>query len=483
MKQAQTTEAPKLCRREFMCACGCTAAGAALASKGLVGTVVAAEAANRTTGPATVRCAFLYPPTASLKKAGYYSWPGSGFDAEGHQKAYLPRIAAIAQKLGMQIPMDEKPLHDSAGVARFIGQVKQSKPDGLLLIPFYKGTWASVVRIVKETGIPTVTLATMGILLNPHINQLYRTPGVYLISSLDDFDAVEYGMKMIRTSRQMKESRIVSLAGSGGQETAVAHLGTRVRALPRKRFAEEFKRVQTTDEVRALARAYQHNAKKVVEPSEADVLDAAKTYVACKRILAAEKGDAIMMDCLGGIRERTFPPPCMGFMSLRDEGVPAGCQNDLDATLTMMLVQNLFDKPGFQQNASSDTEKNHYYGAHCTSPTKLNGPAGPAEAYVLRTHAEAGIGTVPEVIWPVGQEVTMAHYLARKKPQMIVYSGKVVGRCEMPPAGGCRTNVALTINEVSDVCDVKGMHQTIFFGNHARQLRRYCQLSGIPVIT
>ena len=47
MKKAQTTGAPKLCRREFMCACGCAAAGAALTSKGLVGTVVAAEAANR----------------------------------------------------------------------------------------------------------------------------------------------------------------------------------------------------------------------------------------------------------------------------------------------------------------------------------------------------------------------------------------------------------------------------------------------------
>jgi hypothetical protein len=36
---------------------------------------------------------------------------------------------------------------------------------------------------------------------------------------------------------------------------------------------------------------------------------------------------------------------------------------------------------------------------------------------------------------------------------------------------------------VADVCDVKGMHQIIFYGHHARQLRAFCQLYGIPVVT
>ncbi|MHC4461637.1 MAG: hypothetical protein ACYS6W_04965 [Planctomycetota bacterium] len=41
----------------------------------------------------------------------------------------------------------------------------------------------------------------------------------------------------------------------------------------------------------------------------------------------------------------------------------------------------------------------------------------------------------------------------------------------------------MTINEVDDVCDVKGMHQVIFYGNYARQLRTFCQLYGIEVDT
>ncbi len=483
MKNLQHAERSKMPRRDFLRTLGATAAGIALSSKGLAGAAWAGDGKARQKGIATVRGAFLYPSTESLRKAGYYSWPGAGFDAEGHQKEYGRRIEKIARKLGMRISMDDKPLHDGASVTRFINEVKERPPDGLLLIPFKKSDWASIVRIVKEVRVPAVLFVTTGILLNPHINQLYRQPGVYLICSLDNFDALEQGMRMIKTARRMKEGRIISLAGNAHRKTMVEKLGTEVRVLPRARFAEEFNRTEITAKVRDIARAYLKNAKKVVEPSEADIVDAAKTYVACKRILEAEEGDAIMMDCLGAIRDRQFPPPCMGFMSLRDEGIAAGCQNDLDATLSMMLVQYLFDRPGFQQNSSSETERNHYFGAHCTCASKLKGTSEPPEPYILRNHAESGIGVAPQVLWRAGQEVTMADYLAGKTPQMIIYSGKVVRCYNTPPAGGCRTNVEMTINEVADVCDVKGMHQTIFYGNYAGQLRAFCQLYGITVVT
>jgi len=41
----------------------------------------------------------------------------------------------------------------------------------------------------------------------------------------------------------------------------------------------------------------------------------------------------------------------------------------------------------------------------------------------------------------------------------------------------------ITINEVKDVCDVKGMHQAIFYGDYGKQLRDFCQLLGIEAAT
>ena len=431
--------------------------------------------------PAEVSGAFLYPPTELLRERGYYSWPGAGFDAEGRQKEYAEVIGSISRRLGMKISLRREPVYGPEGVGRFVGEVKEKGPDGLLLVLLQKGEWGSVVRIVDEVGVPTVVFVPVGVLLNPQINQLHRRKGVYVVSSLD-IEGLEYGMRMIGTAKWMGESRIVNVAGDEEADFRVEDIfGTQVRTVPLRRYSEEFRRTQATEEVRKLARLYSERALKVVEPSEEDILNSAKTYFVCKRIMESEEADAFMMDCLRAIGPEK-PVPCMAYMSLRDEGVAMGCQSDLDATLTQMLLLRLFGRPGFQQNASCDTWRNHYYGAHCTCPTRLGGPGEPPEPYILRNHAETGTGVSPQVIWRKGQEVTMVHYIHGRPPSMAIYTGRVVGRYDMPPAGGCRTNVELVLDGVEDVCEVKGMHQTIIYGDHAKKLRSFCQLYGIEVI-
>jgi len=484
MEQFKSDKAWEMSRRDFLWTLSATTAGISLGSKQLFGAGVAAQPGSRQKPIPTVRGAFLYPPIESLREAGYYSWPGSNFDAEARQAQYMVRIRQIERNLGMRILMNDKPLDDATSVAQFINDVKESKPDGLLLIPFKKSHWQHVTRIVSEVGIPTVVLASLGILLVDQIIQLHQKSGVYLINSLDNLDAVEDGMKMIKTARWMKDSLLLNIVPVEAEEKIVPHLGTRIRTIPHVKFYDEFQRTKVTNEIRKLADAYLRNAKKVIQPTKADILEAAKTYFVLKQLIESEKADAFMMDCLPGLSmPHKHPPPCMSFMSLRDEGIVAGCQADLNSTLTMMLVQQLFDKPGFQQNASMETEKNHYFGAHCTCPSKMRGVDKPAEPYILMNHAEAGWGCVPRVLFTKGQEVTMALYFSEETPRMIIYSGKVVGCPPIPPTGGCRTNIEMTINEVGDACDVKGMHQIIFYGNYARELRTFCQLYGIGVVT
>jgi hypothetical protein len=462
---------------------GLTAAASGVLAANRSAAAAATTGEPRQTGPATVRGAFIYPPTAALDAVGYYSWPGSTFDAEGQQKKYAAQLATMANDLDMHIEMDVKALDEMSDVDAFIADVKKTRPDGLLLILFKKGHWNRVLRIVDETEIPSVVLTPLGVLLSPHIRQMHRRPGTYLVSA-NGADSVEPGLRMIRAARRLSAARLLRVAGSSTGEDTVAHLGTQVRTIPRERFIETFNGLEVEGPVADLARAYRRNARKIVEPSREDIGDAAKTYFTLKSLVEKEDADAVMMDCLPGLQKpHKHAPPCMGFMTLRDEGIPAGCQADLSATLTLMLVQELFGKPGFQQNASMNTAANLYFGAHCTSPSKMNGPNEDPEAYDLRSHAEAGWGCVPRVLFREGQPVTLAQYLPREKPQMIVYTGEIVGCPPIPPTGGCRTNLEMTINEVDDVCDVQGMHQAIFYGNHGNDLRRFCQLYGIEVVT
>jgi len=269
-----------------------------------------------------------------------------------------------------------------------------------------------------------------------------------------------------------------------GRGSDGAHLGTKIRTVANTEYIEEFKRTGATDEVKELAARYKSEATKILQPNDEDIFDAARASVALRRVVEAAKVDAVMMDCLPGLQHpHQHVPPCMGFMDLRDRGVPAGCESDLDATLTMMLLQYLCDKPGFQHNPTVETEKNHYFCAHCTSATRMRGVGAPAEPYMLMSHAEAGWGCVPRVLFAPGQEVTITKYLSAKgeaaPAQMLVYSGEMVGCPPVPQAGGCRTNAETTINELQDVTELKGHHLIMVYGNHAKALHRFCQMYNV----
>jgi len=435
--------------------------------------------------PASVCCAFVYPPSRQLEEEGYYSWPGTGFDAEDRQTRYTEQLRKSEKELGINLSIPAEPLDTDSDVGRFIQMVKRENPDGLLLIPFKKGHWEKVVRIIDETGKPTIILATLGVLLNTHLKSVKYRPGIYLINSLDNLDAVKSGLKMIRTGQRMQNSLILNITGLEEAELTVPYIGTRVRLIPHQRFYDLFKEKKVTQEVEDLATEWLSHAVQCIEPDRQDVVNAARTYFVFRRLLDNEQGDAIMMNCLPGLKHpHKHVPPCLGYMKLRDEGVPMGCESDLDATLTMMLEQQLFDRPAFQHNPSADTEKNHYFGAHCTAPTKLMGIDSPAEPYMLRNHAEAGWGAVPRVLMKTDQEVTIAKYLSSKnseKPELLLYSGKIVGCPPNPPAGGCRTNIETTINELDDVALLKGHHLCMVYGNFVRELKTFGQLYDIKV--
>jgi len=487
MRPPQGLRNLSISRRMFLQAAGGTAASLSFGSHRWLGSLALAGPAGLVKRPPVVRTAFVYPPTKDLDKVGYYSWPGSTFDAEGRQRQYMARLEGFERSLGMRIIAGRDHLDKEDEVTRFINEVKADPPDGLLLVPFKKGHWPHVTRIVEETGIPTVILASLGILLVGHVRQMYRQSGVYMINSLDNLDAVEQGMRMIRAASWMKQSCILNIARTGSGETTVPHLGTRVRRVTNAGFIEEFQRTGPTAEVKAAAAAYKNNATKVIQPSDDDILDAARACVALKRVVKEAKVDAVMMDCLPGLQHpHRHVPPCMGFMDLRDEGIPAGCESDLDATLTMMLLQYLFDKPGFQHNPTVETERNHYFCAHCTSASRMRGVDAAPEPYMLMNHAEAGWGCVPRVLFTPGQKVTIAKYLSvrsdENKPQMLVYSGELVGCPPVPQTGGCRTNAETTINELEHVADLKGHHLVMVYGDYAKGLRTFCQLQGVEAV-
>ena len=79
---------------------------------------------------------------------------------------------------------------------------------------------------------------------------------------------------------------------------------------------------------------------------------------------------------------------CLALAKLNAEGIVAGCEGDVPALVTMMIVHSLTGLSGFQANPSSiNVETGEMLFAHCTIPLNM------VERYELDTHFESGIGT------------------------------------------------------------------------------------------
>jgi L-fucose isomerase-like protein len=244
---------------------------------------------------------------------------------------------------------------------------------------------------------------------------------------------------------------------------------------------ELFAKMPENDEAHAVARKMRLHAKKIVEPSDQDTLNAARSFMTAKRLLRDEESNAITTDCLGMVHTKVMPtPPCMGASLFQDSGVTYGCEADVFGAISLMFVSFLFDKPGFMNDPVPETAKNLLIAAHCVSPTLLNGFDKPAEPYILRSHSESNIGVSLQVLWREGQSVTLVRF---KNPnELIVDTGRVVENVNTPPAGGCRTSFEIAMDHVEDVRDVLGFHQVVFYGNHRRDVEAFCQMYGIKAI-
>lgn len=78
---------------------------------------------------------------------------------------------------------------------------------------------------------------------------------------------------------------------------------------------------------------------------------------------------------------------CLALAKLNAEGYVSGCEGDVPAMLSMMIVHSLLGISGFQANPSSiNPETGEMVFAHCTIPLDM------VEKYEYDTHFESGIG-------------------------------------------------------------------------------------------
>ena len=235
-----------------------------------------------------------------------------------------------------------------------------------------------------------------------------------------------------------------------------------------QRLIDGIKAVPQT-EAEKVAQTMVKRAKAVEEPSDADMLEASKAYLAIKRICQEERLDAMTIRCFD-IVKACGTTSCLALALLNDEGIVAGCEGDMQTLLSMFLAKRLCGEVAFMANPSQLTDKTSML-AHCTIPLTM------CDETVVRSHFESGIGVAIQGLLPL-EDYTLFKWGGPKLDRYFVTEAQAI---ETPYSNHfCRTQITLNVNLKPYLLQHSiGNHHVIIRGRHAEEIRKFMQVNGV----
>ncbi len=374
-------------RREFLQAAAGTVLAPALLGGGTAGAAEAGVPRVRRGGPASKHVPVIHAAFVRRKEDYGMLWPGDIYDGRAARVRYTADIERTGAALGAKIVLRPEPIYAPAEADAWITEAKQAQADGLFLVVLdrQKHAWPTAAK-AADSGLPTVVFAPLGTAFTTNTAPVAAKPGCVVYSTAGAFDQAAYGLKMLAAGARIRRTRCAVIQGEDRSEARLTELGISLRYVPAASFIAEYERMGEPAETVAMADDYMRQARSVRGATRQDVVNGIKSYRVATAILDREEADAISMDCLGALGPTKISLPCIAWSRMNDDGIPAACEADTGAIASHILVQALFDRPGFQQDPVPDTVHDALIGAHCSCPTKLDGFEGPEAPFDLVHH-------------------------------------------------------------------------------------------------
>ena len=227
-------------------------------------------------------------------------------------------------------------------------------------------------------------------------------------------------------------------------------LGVRMEEVPMEELLVEIGKASGEP-----APAEQEMAPKVREAYPGAV----KIYNALKVLVQRHGLDAFTLRCFD-LLTTVGNTGCLALACFNSEGVPASCEGDVPALVSMMIAHALTGVTGFQANpARIDTETGEMLFAHCTIPFNM------VEDWQFDTHFESGIGVGIHGVFPEGP-VTVFKVSGDLKRHFVA-EGELIGN--QYEQNLCRTQVLLQLTPADAryfLTDPVGNHHVIIPGHH-----------------
>ncbi len=436
------------------------------------------------------------------KKKGEQGWPSDDFDPELRRDHLLRKLEGACENIEF---VGGDIIQDFDEVKKVEGR---RDIDGVLVYTLTTPPWTQTPWVLRERPdvssfrkhpmilVSDIFGGEMPLLDFCDMARKERLPILPIFSS--SFDDLTAALHLIEVIHEMKGSKILNV-GASAESIDQAHWWRRdperYFGLLKEIFGMEVITIgseelngyyQSVDEksARELAHKWISEAVKVIEPSEEEIVNSAKMYLAIKKAMEDMGADAVTIDCLALFYEKKLPAyPCLAWSKLNDEGSTGVCEADLDATVTQFMMRHLTGRPGFVNDPVIDTSTRRVIYAHCVAPTKLFGKDGPAAPCIIRSHAEDGKGACYQVIMPPNETITTVkvNLLERK---ISIHQGRSMGNIDENRA--CRTKLVVEANAKKILDNYRygtfGWHRISFYGDFRKEVRDLAGLLGLEVV-
>lgn len=187
-------------------------------------------------------------------------------------------------------------------------------------------------------------------------------------------------------------------------------------------------------------------------------------YGALQRIAERYQLSAMTVRCFD-LLERVHASGCVGLSILNAKGIYGGCEGDVPALLSMMILGEISGKPTFQCNPSRIDRQQHLVRfAHCAVP--LNMP----DSFELDTHFESKIGVA--IAGKIQETACTVFKTSGDLSRYFVTEGHVVSQPYEDML--CRTQVAVDMPDVQYfLTQPIGNHHVICSGQYADAVQEF----------
>ena len=163
-------------------------------------------------------------------------------------------------------------------------------------------------------------------------------------------------------------------------------------------------------------------------------------------------------------------------MYKRQEGIPAGCEGDLQSIFTLLIAKTLTGQAGFMANpAFINDDLNEIVMAHCTIATKM------VDQFIIRNHFETETGiAIQGILHPGG--ITMIKCAGECLDEYFVSTGQLIENTNYINA--CRTQARIKLDKPVDyfMRNPLGNHHIILMGDHEKVIHEFMQLNSCKLV-